>query len=180
MRQLLEQIQPQHWDSQKPAAGSGFHRVRLLQSISDLFSRPVTNRATVSTNATAINCNGTAQSTGVGIIAIQPKRYAELTVKARVTFNLNAVGSAFVYMVRTLGQIPANGAPLNVGDVFVGGDAFVGGPNQGNANYSGAFSYLDTGLDISKSYRYYLAVSGTNGAVLNLVNLSQFLVMERS
>lgn len=180
MRQLLEQIQPQHWDSQKPGAGTGYLRVRLLQSISDLFSRPVTNRATVSSNLTSVNCNGQIQSSGVGTIALQPKRYAELTVKARVTFSLSVSGVAYVYVVRTTAQIPVNGAALNAGDVVVGGDAFGGGPASLNLNVAAAFSYLDTGLDITKSYKYYLAVNGTNGAVLNLINSSQLLVMERS
>ena len=176
---LLEKIVADHWDSGKPG-NSGFNRVRLLQSISDLFDRPRNNRVSASTNATAINCNGAVQSSGVGTGTIQPKRYAELTVKARVTFNINSAGPAFVYMYRTTGAIPANGAAPGGADVAVGGDAFLGGPTTSGVNQSGAFSFLDTGLDVTKQYKYYLAVKGTNTNTLNLVNSSQILVMERS
>ena len=47
-------------------------------------------------------------------------------------------------------------------------------------NQSAAFSFLDTGLDVTKKYAYYLAVLGPNGNQVNLVNNSQLLVMERS
>lgn len=176
-RSLLELIVPQHWGKD----GSGNQQVRYLQSVDDLVNRSVVNRGTASTNATAVNCTGQIQSTGIGTPqALQPKRYAELTVKARVTFNLNTNGVAYIYAYRTLGAIPTNGAPPNIGDVVVGGDTFVGGPMQVNVNNSGSFSFLDTGLDVTKSYTYYLAVSATNGAILNLINASQILVMERS
>jgi hypothetical protein len=177
-RQLLEHLLPAHWDDAKP--GSGFPRVRWLQGLSDLVNRPVINRATASTNATAIACNGAVQSTGIGTQTLQPKRYAELTVKARVTFNLNSAGPAFHYIYRTLGAIPANGAAPNAGDVIVGGDSFLGGPTTTGVNQAGAFSFLDSGLDVSKSYRYYLAVKAPNGNTLNVINASQLLVMERS
>jgi len=180
VRQLLENIVPLHWDSGKPQAGSGFPRVKFLQSISDLFNRPVNNRLSASTNATATTCNGGVQSTGIGTGLQQPKRYAEFTVKARVTFNVNSVGPAFVYVYRTLGPIPANGAGPNAGDVIVGGDSFLGGPTTSGVPQCGAFSFLDSGLDATKQYRYYLAVLGPNGNTLNLVNASQLLVMERS
>ena len=179
-RQLLENIEPQHWDSAKPQPGSGFQRVRWLQQLSDLVNRPVLNRASNTTNATAINTNGVVQSTGIGTGLLQPKRYAELTVKARVTFNVSVNGAAYIYVYRTLGQIPANGAPPNAGDVIVGGDAFAGGAVTATINQSGAFSFIDTGLDVTKSYRYYLAVLGPNPAVLNLINASQLFVLERS
>ncbi len=181
MRSLLEQIVPVHWDSQKPAPGSGTERVHFLQSINDLFNRPVTNRAQASTNATAVNTNGAVQSSGVGTpTPLQPKRYGEFTVKARVTFNVNSPGPAFCHVYRTLGAIPANGQPPNAGDVVVGGDAFAGGPTTSGVNQVGAFSFIDTGLDVTKKYNYYLTVQGPNGMTMNLVNASQLFVMERS
>ncbi len=179
-RQLLEQLTPQHWDSGKPQQGSGFQRVRWLQGLSDFINRPALNRGSASTNATAVVTNGAAQSSGIGTTPLQPKRYAEFTVKARVTFNVNSTGPAFVYVYRTLGAIPANGAAPNVGDVVVGGDAFTGGPTTSGVNQVGAFSFIDTGLDVTKSYSYYLAVLGPNGNTLNLVNNSQLFVLERS
>lgn len=181
MRQLLENLVPEHWDSRQPESGSGFNRVKWLQSVSDLVNRPILNRASASTNATAVNCNGNVQSTGIGCGPLQPKRYAELTIKARVTFNINSAGPAFVYVYRTTGAVPANGAAPNVGDVIVGGDAFLGGPTSNGVNQAGAISFIDSGLDPSKQqYRYYFAVKGPNGTVHNLVNASQLLVMERS
>ncbi len=179
-RQLLENIVPGQWDSQKPERGSGFGRVRWLQGVSDLLDRPVKNRLSISAPPTAVNLNGIAQSSGVGVGQLQPKRYAEFTVKARVTFQVNSVGPVYVYLYRTLGAIPARGAAPNAGDVIVGGDAFTGGPTSNGVNQSAAFSFLDTGLDVTKKYSYYFAVSGPNGNVLNLGNNSQLLVMERS
>lgn len=179
-RQLLENLSPEHWESRRQDPLTGFHRMRWLQSVSDLVNRPVNNRAQASTNATAVNCTGAVQSTGIGITPMQPKRYAELTAKARVTFNINSAGPAYVFVYRTLGAIPVLGAAPNGGDVVVGGDAFLGGPTVNGVNQSGAFSFLDQGLDVAKSYRYYLAVQGPNLSVLNLVNNSQLLVMERS
>lgn len=170
-RSLLEKITPLHWDPQQ---------TRWLQQVDDLVNRPVINRVNISTNATAIVCNGAAQSSGVGTGTIQPKRYAELTIKARVTFNVNSVGPAFVYVYRTTGAIPANGAAPNIGDVIVGGDSFMGGPTTAGVNQSGAFSFIDTGLDVTKTYRYYLGVKAPNTNTLNLINSSQIFVMERS
>ncbi|MCU1338845.1 MAG: hypothetical protein JWO19_4426 [Bryobacterales bacterium] len=178
-RSLVEHLTPQSWESQKPGS-SGFERVRWLQGIVDLVNRPAINRAQASTNATAVNANGAIQSSGIGTGQLQPKRYAEFTVKARVTFNVNSVGPAYIFVHRTLGAIPANGAAPNVGDVIVGGDAFLGGPTANGVNQSGAFSFIDTGLDATKQYRYYLSVQGPNANVLNLVNASQVFVMERS
>jgi hypothetical protein len=175
-RQLLETLNPVHWEK----GGSGGPRVTWLQGLSDLVNRPVINRLTATTSATAVVTNAAVQSSGVGTGQLQPKRYAEFTVKARVTFNINSVGPAFVYVYRTLGAIPANGAAPNAGDVAIGGDAFVGGPTSNGVNQVGTLSFLDSGLDTSKRYRYYLAVLGPNGNTLNLVNQSQLLVMERS
>lgn len=177
-RSLVEHISAENWEPGK--SGSGFQRVRWLQTIVDLFNRPVINRAQASTSATAINANGAIQSSGIGTAPLQPKRYAEFTVKARVTFTVNSIGPVYVYVHRTLGAIPANGAAPNGGDVIVGGDAFLGGPTGNGINQSGAFSFIDTGLDQSKQYRYYLSIEGPNGNVVNLVNSSQLLVMERS
>ena len=170
-RTLLDTIQKDDWK---------FDQHRWLQGLSDLLNRPILNRVSNSTNATAVNTNGNVQSSGIGAGPIQPKRYAEFTVKARATFNINSAGPAFVYVYRTTGAIPANGAAPNGGDVIVGGDAFMGGATVSGQNESGTLSFLDTGLDVSKQYRYYLAVKGPNTNVLNLINASQLLVMERS
>lgn len=177
-RQLLTQIKTEDWDNPKTSRAAP--RTRFLQDIDDLFRRPVLNRLNVSTSATAVTCNGSTQSTGIGTSLQQPKRYAEFTVKARVTFNINSTGPAYIYVFRTTGNIPANGAAPNVGDVAVGGDAFIGGPMVSGVNQAGTFSFLDTGLSTSGKYRYYFVVNGPNGNVLNLINSSQLLVMERS
>ena len=179
-RELLETIQPRHWESQKPGSDAGFQRVRWLQGLNDLLRRPVVNRLSVIAPNTAVNLTGAVESSGIGVSKLQPKRYAEFTVKARVTFNLNSIGPAFAFVYRTLGAIPVNGAAPNAGDVIVGGDAFLGGPTTAGVNQSGSCSFLDQGLDVTKKYSYYLAVQGPNGNVLNLVNSSQLLVMERS
>ncbi len=178
-RNLVEHITPESWESQKPGM-SGFNRVRWLQQVVDVLNRPVINRAQASTNATAIAANGAVQSSGIGTQLLQPKRYAEFTIKARVTFNVNSVGPVYVYVHRTLGAIPANGSAPNVGDVIVGGDSFLGGPTANGVNQAGAFSFIDTGLDQSKQYRYYLSAKGPGGNTVNLVNSSQIFVMERS
>src|SRR5215468_6704182 len=108
-RNLVENLTPQQWDSGKPGE-SGFLRVRWLQGLVDLVNRPVLNRVSASTNSTAVALNGNAQSTGIGAGTIQPKRYAELTVKARVTFNISGAGTLYVFVYRTTGAIPANGS----------------------------------------------------------------------
>lgn len=180
-RELLDTIVPADWDSQKPGPNTGFQRTRWLQGVNDLLKRPVANRLTATTSATAVNATGGPVSTGIGTGPQQPKRYAEFTVKARITFNTNAAAPAYHYIYRTLGAIPALGAPPNAGDVVVGGDAFAGGSTPAaGVNQIGTFSYLDTGLDVTKQYRYYLAVNAAPGQVVNLVNNSQLLVMERS
>lgn len=184
-RQLLENIVPGDWDSQEPGVNSGFDRTRWLQGVNDLVNRPVINRLTNSTSATAINGSGNVQSSGIGTGPQQPKRYAEFTVKARVTFNVNASTPAYVYVYRTLitpanPAIPANGAAPHAGDVIVGGDAFAGGTMTSGVNQAAAFSFLDSGLDVTKRYAYYLAIKCQAGKTLNLVNSSQLLVMERS
>lgn len=180
-RELLETLVPAHWDSQKPAPNSGYERVRWLQGLNDFIKRPVVNRATVSTSATATTCNGSIQSTGVGLATpLTPKRYGEFTIKARVSFNVNSAGPAYVYIHRTTGAIPANGLAPNAGDVIVGGDAFVGGPTTSGVNQSGSLSFIDTGLSVTTPYRYYLSVKGPSGNTHNLVNSSQLFVTERS
>jgi hypothetical protein len=177
-RNLLEELVPQTWDQRSKG---GAPQTRWLQQLSDLTNRPVNNRQTNSTSATAVAANGAVQSTGIGTLqAQQPKRYAEFTVKARVTFNVDSVGPAYVYVYRTQGAIPANGAPPNAGDVVVGGDAFVGGAMTSGVNQSGALSYLDQGLNVNQKYSYYLAIVAPGGNTVNLVNASQLLVMERS
>jgi hypothetical protein len=180
-RELLETIVPAHWDSQKPAANSGAERTRWLQQLNDLIRRPAMNRATASTSATATATNGAVQSTGIGTpTPLQPKRYAEFTVKARITHNINSGGPAYVYVYRTTGAIPANGAAPNAGDVVVGGDAFTGGPMTSGVSQAGNLSFIDTGLNVNTKYSYYLAVMGPNGNTHNLVNSSQLFVLERS
>jgi hypothetical protein len=182
-RELLPTLVPADWDSSKPGPNTGFNRVRFLQSINNLVKRPVINRAASSALDPAIVSNGSVQSGGIGAGPLQPMVYAEFTVKARVTFNVNSVGPAYVYVYRTTGAIPAipaAGAAPNAGDVVIGGDAFIGGAMTAGVNQSGAFSYLDTGLSVSQKYSYYLAVKAPNGNTLNLLSSSQLLVMERS
>jgi hypothetical protein len=184
-RELLETLVPQHWDSQEPEVNSGFNRMRWLQGLNDLLKRPVLNRLSATAPNTAVLANGNAQSTGIGVGPLQPKRYAEFTVKARVTFNVNSIGPVYLFVYRTLAPavgsgIPADGAAPNAGDVIVSGDSFAGGAMTAGVNESGTLSFLDSGLDVTKKYSYYFAVVAPNGNVLNLVNASQLLVMERS
>lgn len=175
--ELLDKLIPGDWDSKKPG-NTGFNRVRFLQGISDIVARPLNNRLTASTNATAISCNGVVQSTGIGTGAQTPSKFAEFLIKARVTFNLNGAGTLYVYLYRTTGAIPANGAAPGSGDVIVGGDPFAGPATVGGQNTIGTLSWFDTGLSQSQSYRYYFAVKGTNGLTANLVNNSQMQVSE--
>lgn len=182
MRRVLEHVTPKDWDSGKPG-NSGFPRVRYFQQIDDTINRPLLNRLSAVAIATAVTCTGATVSTGIGVGAstpMQPRRYAEFTVKAQVQFNINSTGPAFVFVYRTTGAIPANGAAVGGGDVIVGGVSFMGGPTVSGVNHSGNISFLDTGLDVSKRYRYYLAVNGPNGNVLNIIAGSQLLVMERA
>lgn len=152
--------------------------VRWLQSVAALFDRPVTNRVSVSTNATAVNLNGAVQSTGIGTAAITPARYAELWVNARVTFGLSGNGTLRVFVYRTTGAIPANGAAPNGGDVVVGGDAFAGPATVAGQSVNGSLSFIDGGLSQAKGYSYYFAVSGTNALTATLINSSQLQVSE--
>lgn len=175
--ELLDKLIPGDWDSKKPG-NSGFSRVRFLQGVSDIVARPLNNRLTASTNATAINLNGAIQSTGVGTAAQMPSRFAEFLVKARVTFNLSGNGTLYVYVYRTTGAIPANGAAPGGGDVIVAGDAFAGPATVAAQNMAGSFAFIDQGLSQSQNYRYYFAVKGTNALIANLVNASQLMVSE--
>jgi len=175
--ELLDKIVPSDWDSKKPG-NTGFGRVRFLQTVSDIVSRPINNRLTVSTNATAVVCNGAIQSTGVGTGAQIPSRFSEFLVKARATFNLSGAGTLYIYVYRTTGAIPANGAAPNAGDVAVAGDAFAGPATVGGQNMAGSLSFIDQGLSQSQNYRYYFAVKGTNALTANLVNASQIMVSE--
>jgi hypothetical protein len=180
-REILSTIVPSDWDSQKPGIGTGTARTLWLQGVSDLAKRPLVNRGTVATSATVVVGTGSPVSTGIGSIALQPKRYAEFTVKARITYTINAAQPVYHYVFRTLGAIPANGAAPNAGDVVVGGDAFAGGSIPGaGVSQIGTVSMLDTGLNVNSKYRYYLAVSAPNGNTVNLINNSNLLVMERS
>lgn len=176
MRNLLEEIVPQDWSKE----GAGFQRTRWLQGVVDLINRPVANRQTVSTDLATVNLTGAVQSTGVGTGQLKPQRYTELTVKARVTFQLSGAGILYVYVHRTKGTVPANGVIPAVGDVIVGGDAFAGPATVGGQNMSAALSFLDSDLDPKQTYRYYLSLKGTNGLQGKLLNSSQLLVMERS
>lgn len=175
--ELLDKIIPTDWDSKKPG-NTGFQRVRFLQSISDIVARPLNNRLSASTNATAVVCNGAIQSTGIGTAAQMPSRFAEFLVKARVTFNLSGAGTLYVYLYRTTGAIPANGAAPGGADVIVGGDSFAGPATVAAQNMNGSLSWFDTGLNQAVNYRYYLAVKGTNALTANLVNASGIQVSE--
>lgn len=172
-RQLLQDLTPAHWDTAQQ---------RWLQGLNDLVNRPVTNRGTAAADKTVVNTTGAVQSTGIGIPnALQPLRYAELTVKARVTFHCSSVGPAFLYVYRTtLAAIPAIGAKPAAGDVIVGGGPFVGGATSPGVNEAGSFSFLDDGLSVTGKYLYYLACEGPAGSVLTIPIGSQLLVMERS
>lgn len=176
--QLMQTIRHQDWET----PGSGYNRTRAMQDISDLFDRPRNNRVTASNGSgdVNVNCNGSIQSTGVGTAAITPQRYAELTVKARAKFHLNASMTLYVFVMRTTGAIPANGAAPNAGDVAVSGDAFSGGQVTANTDQAGNMSFLDTDLLQTTPYKYYFAVEGTNGDTATLKQNSQLLVMERS
>jgi|SRR5665213_2329245 len=154
-----------------------FTWLQWIQSVVDLINRVVSNRVTAS-GAAAVTCNGAVQSTGVGTIGINPQRYAELWINARVTFNLSAPGTLYVYVVRTLGAIPANGAAPGGSDVIVAADAFAGPATVGGQNMSGALSWIDSGLDQTKKYLYYFAVKGTNALTANLAASSQMQVSE--
>lgn len=175
--ELLDKLIPGDWDSKKPG-NSGFSRVRFLQGISDIVARPLNNRLTASTNATAVNLNGAVQSTGIGTAAQTPSKFAEFMVKARVTFNISGAGTLYVYVYRTTGAIPANGAAPGGGDVIVGGDSFAGPATVGGQNMNGSLSFFDTGLNQATAYKYYFAVKGTNALIANLVNNSQMQVSE--
>ena len=179
--ELLPTLVPLDWDSQKPGANTGFLRVRWLQSVCDLVKRPVVNRATAIASDPVVNTTGNSVSSGIGCGPLQPKRYAEFTIKARVTFNIGSNDPAYLYIYRTTNAIPANGATPNAGDVIVGGDAFAGGATPGaGINQIGTFSFLDSGLNVNSQYRYYLAVKAPSAQVVNIVQNSQLLVMERS
>jgi hypothetical protein len=177
-RNVLEEIVPSNWDAADSTGGAP--RTRWLQQLTDLVNRPVNNRQTVSTSTASTPTTGAVQSTGVGVGPMTPKRYAEFTVKARVTFNAATGSHAYVYLHRTTGAIPANGQAPNAGDVIVGGDAFTGGAVTPGTNQVGALSFLDSGLSVNKKYNYYLSVQGANGDTVKLLNASQLLVMERS
>lgn len=174
---LLDEIVSSDWDSGKPGK-SGYTRVRFLQSVDDIVARPLNNRLTASTNATAVVCNGAVQSTGIGTGAQTPIKFAEFLVKARVTFNLSGAGTLYVYVYRTTGAIPANGAAPGVNDQIVSGDSFAGPATVAGQNMNGSLSWFDTGLSQSTAYKYYLAVKGTNALTANLVNASGIQVSE--
>lgn len=173
-KQLLPTIQHTDWEK----GGSGEQRVRFLQELDDVVARPLNNRVTASTNATAVVCNGAVQSTGIGTIAITPKKFAETQVQARVTLSASANGVYQVFVMRTTGNVPANGAAPNAGDVVVGGDSFGGGTLVANVNTPATLSVIDSGLNAAVGYKYYLAVEGPNTDTLNLINSSQLTVSE--
>lgn len=175
--EILDKLVPEDWNSGKPGK-SGYPRMRWLQGVSDIIARPINNRLTASTNATAVACNGAIQSTGIGTGAQTPQRFAEFLVKARVTFNLSGNGTLYIFLYRTTGAIPANGAAPGGSDVIVGGDSFAGPATVAGQNMNGSLSWFDTGLNQSTNYRYYLAVRGTNGLTANLVNSSGIQVSE--
>jgi hypothetical protein len=176
VQQILDTLGDE-WND-KPTSGAGFTRKRWLQNLSDVVGRHINNRVTASTNATNVNLNAALQSTGIGTAAIIPKAYGEHLVHARVTFSISAAGTLYVYVMRTTGAIPANGAAPNAGDVQVGGSAFAGPATVAGQNTIGTLSFFDTGLLQSQAYRYYLAVEGTNGLVATLSNASQITVSE--
>lgn len=181
-RQLLEQISPSTWESgQSGSTSTGFLRTKWLQNLNDLLNRPVLNRGQASTNGTTFEASGAVQSTGIGIpAALQPKRYAELTVKARVSFSLSSAGPAFLFVYRSTIGTPAEGVAPHASDVVVGGGSFAGGAMTPNVSQSASFSFLDSGLSVTAKYFYYFAIEGPSGSLFTLAKSSQLLVMERS
>jgi hypothetical protein len=175
-QQLLPTIGTE-WDLKDPA-GAGFTRKRFLQTLSDVIARPVNNRVTISTNATAVVCNGGQQSTGVGTGPITPSVYGEHQVQARVSLKPNTAGIYYVFVYRTTGAIPAKGAAPNAGDVIVGSDAFGGGTIAAGVVTPATMSVIDSGLSSTTPYIYYFVVNGPNGDTLNLINGSQLMVSE--
>ncbi len=175
--QLLPNLPTQTQFDDAKASVPSFTWLQWFQSLVDLINRVVSNRVSVSTNATAIVCNGAVQSSGVGTAAITPIRYAETMVMARVTFNESAAGLTFVYVYRTTGNVPANGAAPGGGDVVVGGDAFAVA-NVNGQNFIGSLTFFDSGLSKTQAYKYYLAIDGPNAATVNLINASQLVVSE--
>ncbi len=177
--QLLANIPASTTFDDPATKGPAFEWIRWIQGeLIDLLNRIILNRVTASTNATAVVCNGAIQSTGIGTIGINPKRYAEVWLNARVTFNLSGNGTLYIYVYRTIGAIPANGAAPGGGDVIVAGDSFAGPATVGGQNVNGSLSWIDTGLDKTKKYLYYFAVKGTNALTANLINASQMMVSE--
>lgn len=174
---LLE-VMPVNSGFNEKSGQPSFAWLRWMQSLVDLLDRVVLNRVTASTSATAVACNGAVQSTGIGTGALTPKRYAEAWIQARATFNLSGAGTLYLFVYRTLGTIPANGAAPGGGDVVVGGDSFAGPATVGAQNMNGTLSWIDSGLDKTKSYKWYFAVKGTNALTANLVNSSQLQVSE--
>jgi hypothetical protein len=173
----MQTIVPSHWDDGgKP--GSGFNRVRALQDLSDLVSRPLNNRVMNSISVATVNLNGNIQSTGIGAGPIAPQRYAETSVQARVTLKASAAGAFSVFLYRTTGSVPANGQGPNAGDVVVGGDAFGGGSLAAGVNTPATLAITDQELSATQQYSYYFAVSGPNGDTLSLINGSQLIVSE--
>jgi hypothetical protein len=177
-QELLEQMPSATMFDDLAKKSPAWGWVRWIQSLADLISRPVLNRVTASTSATAVALNGSPQSTSIGTGAITPKRYAEVWVSARVTFNISAGGVLRVSVYRTTGAVPANGAAPNGGDVIVAGDSFAGPATIAGQNMSGSLSFIDTGLDVTKAYKYYFAFTGTNALTGNLVNTSSLQVSE--
>lgn len=175
--ELLDKLVPSDWDSGKPGR-TGFPRVRFLQGISDIVSRPLNNRLTASTNLATVNCTGATLSAGVGVGPIIPSRFAEFLTKARVTLVLNASAAAYVYLYRSTVGIPANGAAPAGGDVIVGGDAFGGGSLTANVNSPATLAFIDTGLNQATKYFYYFAINGPNTDVAKLINASSLMVSE--
>jgi hypothetical protein len=175
-RRLLVEIDPQTWDSPK----SSGQRTLWLQQLDDLMSRSVNNRQQAMTSTATTGSNGALQSTGVGVGPMTPKRYAEFTVKARVTYQASGPGPVYIYVHRTTSAIPPNGQAPNANDVIVGGDAFAGGQLAAGINQAAAFSFLDSGLSTAGKYHYYFSVKAPGGVLVSLLNSSQLLVMERS
>jgi hypothetical protein len=154
--------------------------VRWLQGV-DLFNRPAINRAQASTNATAIVANGAVQSTGIGTQLLQPKRYAEFTIKARITFNINSVGPAYVYRASHARSDSSEWCGSERGRCHCRRRCLSRWAHRERSQPVGRVLFHRHRPRCHEAYRYYLSVKGPNTNVLNLVNsLADFVVMERS
>lgn len=156
----------------------GRTRRDFLNSVQDAVVRHINNRAQAPATAAAIVCNGARQSTGLGTTALQPSRYGEFQINARVTLNAPVAGNFFVYVYRSTVGVPAAGTAPAGGDVVVGSGAFGGGALPAGVDTPATVTLFDQNLNQQLQYFYYLAVQGPNTDTLNLAAGSQLTASE--